>query len=147
MFWVVPQGDSELVESKGRRLLKTSPEATLELRLRFALLTRELPDVPAALASRLASPPDAGEEDDPQLRWASGLDWSAGQGPRLERWPEVKIGEEWWPYDPAQAALVARPDTLSFGDTPGLGLEAATIEIAPLDGGLTPDEEPATPGE
>lgn len=143
LFWVVPRGDYELVEAEGRRLLKTSAEAALELRLRFALTERDLPQVPPALASQLSTPPGS---EDPNRRWASGFDWS-GEAPRLRRWTEVKIDDQWWPYDPARGALIPRAETLSFADSSSRGLEEAAVEIKAVadDLATSTPEEPAAP--
>jgi hypothetical protein len=140
LFWVVPEGDYELVEVGGERLLKTSPEASLELRLRFALTERELPQLSPAEARLLGAPPAAGEKN---RRWASGLDWSAV--PRLRRWPEIKLADQWWPYDPERGELVPRARTLSFADLQSSGLEGANIEIWDRDDDLATSTPPAAP--
>ncbi len=135
LFWVVPQGDYELVESEGRRLLKTSADASLELKVRFALPERDLPAVPGSLAPRLKrspDPPGLEPDPDPDLRSVTVLDWS-GAHPRLLGASEARIGEEWWHYVPEEGRLRPRGLVLSFGDASLRGLETATYKVQRLD--------------
>jgi len=138
LFWVVPRGEYELVEDEGRRLLKTSADASLELKVRFALPEREQPALSSSLAARLRQKPAPRDPDsapERDLRYVTILDWS-GARPGLSRVAEARVGDDWWRYSPERGELLPPSRALSFGDVPLRGLEAASFEVRSLDEAL-----------